>query len=413
MSTTQTPQTPHTPASTDHTPGPLRTQAKGPLRHWRRFEAGGEICVSPRQAVTAATLLGNNGTDELLHFLRVEVDEGRLLAKLLRNKGDDVKRGEPVAYYMYMFGLGYREYVSPVNGSIVSVDHRSGLIAIREHPRPLYSGIDGEVSRAIPGYGVEVTATGAEIEATAGWGGSAWGPLAVLAPSPSAVIDPAAIGPAHAGKVLVVGAAADAALIAAAYRHGVRALIAGGVHALAAAQFALFAAGMTYEEYQARYYTHQPAAVGAAGSGAGAKAVEAPSGLDRVLMPLLATDGLGRTPIRPEAWSLLAELAGRLVLVDAADDSGALWAGSRPRLLAADERHDDSHEPRPVSRMLAPGARVRIVGGKHGGLTGAIAAVDAEVTLETGYRAAAAAVELAPPGGEKLLVPLVNLEVLA
>jgi|GEM_PF-998345 len=391
--------------------GNLRTLVSAPhvpIRHVRRLLYGGELRAEVGQVVAPDTLLGHNGSDELLHFLRVEVDDERLLAKLLRGEGDEVKRGEPVAYYMYMFGLGYREYVSPVNGTIASVSVPNGLIGIREHPEPLMSGLHGRVARVVNGHGVEIETTGTLVEGTAGWGGEAWGDLQLLVDAPDGQADASAIGPGSHGKVLVVGMHANAKLLAAAYRHGVCAVIAGGVDQIGADQFTEFAASLTLEEYQTRYYTSQPA------DGAG------PNGLDRVLMPVIALDGLGPVPIRPQAWSLLQRHQGEHTFVDAGGQ--AAWAGQRPMLVLGG-RADSADvvarlETASTASDAGRGEAVRIIGGRYGGRTGQVLESDVETVLETGFHTTAARVALdqaagslaAAGSGEEVVVPWANLE---
>ncbi len=379
------------------------------IRHIRRLDQGGEVLLEPGAQVEPGSLIGHNSSEELLHYLRVEADESRLLAKMLKQVGDEVKRGEPVAYYMFMFGLGYREYVSPVNGTIVTFDPRAGLIGIREHPMPVHAGLAGTVDEVIPGYGVVIRTHGAMVQGTAGWGGVAWGELLLLVDMPAAEADLVQVGPGVRGKVVVTGRYADLRLMQACYRHGARALIAGGIDQLAADEFTAFTAGMTYEEYATRYY-----------SGA-ALDEDAPDGTDTVRMPIIALDGLGRVPIREQAFSILARHAGRGAFVDAQDQE--VLSGNAPVVIFAEPdgaatairsdapagRVSLSVVPGPL-RAVVPGAIVRVVGGPHNGHSGSVREIAAEVTLETGLQSQGAVIDFA--GGNQAVVPLANLEIL-
>lgn len=386
----------------------LRSLAATAIRHPRRLIFGGDMRVAAGEVVGPETVIGYHSSDELLHYLRVEAEEGRILAHLLKGVGDEVQRGEPVAYYLYMLGLGYREYVSPTNGVISSINDQSGFVAIKEHPEPIQAGLAGVVAEVIDGSGVLIETTGAVIDATVGWGDAAWGELCLAVDSPAKVADPAGLGSACRGKVVVAGAHADGKTLHAAYRHGARAVIAGGVDHLAADDFTAFAAQMTQEEYQTRYYAKADDAGDADG--------QADTGLDRVKMPVLALEGPGRIPIRGPAWRLLSRLAGREVFVDGRDGRSPL--GEPPLLIAADPDAADRKAAPPVDGRpaapdpagLAAGAPVRVIGGPRSGWTGVVARLDLEVTLETGYRTWAAEVEL--DDGETIAVPLVNLELL-
>jgi hypothetical protein len=383
----------------------VRTMQGTTMRLLRKLELGGDVVVETGQVVDPSSLIGHNRAEELLHYLRVEVDEDKTLAKLLKEVGDEVKRGEPVAYYMFMFGLGYREYVSPVNGTLVSFDGRNGLIGIREHRTPLFAGIAGTVEEVIPDYGAVLSTKGTLLEATAGWGDTAWGELAALVVDADATVDAAQIGAAVRGKVAYVGAMADAHTLQACYRQGAKAVIAGGVSALAADEFTAFAAAMTYEEYATRYYS-------------GAQLSDSlPDGADSVPMPVVALEGAGRIPARRQAHDLLVAAAGQAIFVDAGGGCGA--AGSEPVVILPGEQVSLSGSGRTLdadegAAGLVAGAPVRIVGGPHNGRTAVVRELVPDVVLVTGLRAPGAVVAVATPGGEALAtVPAVNLELLA
>lgn len=379
------------------------------IRHIRRLDQGGDILVQPGQSVTPESLVGHNSSEELLHYLRVEVDESKLLAKLLKQVGDEVKRGEPVAYYMFMFGLGYREYVSPVNGTIVTFDERNGMIGIREHPMPVHAGLAGTVDEVIPGYGVVISTNGSLVHGTAGWGGVAWGELMLLVDSPSAEVDLAQIGAQVRGKIVVVGGYADGRIMQACYRHGARGLLAGGVNQLDADEFTAFTAQMTYEEYATRYYSGT------------LKDEDVRDGTDTVRMPVIALDGLGRVPIREQAFVVLARNAGRSVLIDSQDQE--VLGGNTPVVIFAEPNGSlagsgsSGGQTVPLSTTPGPlcsiavGCLVRIVGGPNNGRTGIVRGLLGEVALETGFRSQGASIETAD--GRVTAVPLANLEVLA
>jgi hypothetical protein len=369
------------------------------VRRTCRLPLSGEILVKPGDAVEPPSIVGYNSSEECLHFLRLDTDDRRLLAKLLKHVGDNVKRGEPVAYYMYFFGLGYTEYVSPVNGAIISFDEGNGLLAIREHPVPVRSGLFGTVESVIPGHSATILSRGAWIEGTAGWGGKAFGELLMLVSSADEVLDPVRAGPHVRGKIVVAGSFVDGRTLIALYRHGARGVVAGGVDRLAADEFAAMSEQMTYEEYAARFYA------------AGQADHAGEEGLDRVIMSVLAVDGFGKVPIRPEAFELLKANEGRIALLEGVEPGPA--GDGRPELLItvpwdgplAIPDADEVYGP------LTPGTRVRVIGGRHHGAAGNVLAADnLEAVLPTGMRVTGAAVEL--DSKVRLTLPLANLEVI-
>jgi len=385
--------------------GALRTMSDAVVRRIRRLVLSGEILVKPGDLIDPETVIGYNTSEECLHFLRLDLDEDRLLAKPLKQVGDEVKRGEPVAYYMYFFGLGYREYVSPVNGTIVSLDTANGLLGIREHPVMVKSGVYGKVDSVVPGHSVSVLSRGAWIEGTVGWGGQAHGELAVLASSAGEALDPSRLGPHCRGKIVVAGGYAGERTLLAAYRHGAAGLVAGGVDRLAGDEFWALSAGMTYEEYASRFYS------------AGQEAQVADAGLDRVLMPVLALDGAGNVPMRAEAFELLKANDGRVACLDGAEPGGR--DNGRPELLISLPWEDTSsgavpgagREPEPdqVSFGIVQGLRVRVIGGPYHGRTGQVVGeAPGEMVLETGLHVLG--VQVALDTGQTVGVPLANLE---
>lgn len=382
------------------------------MRRERRLPLSGEILVRTGEAVNPETVVGYNSAEECLHILRLDVDESRVLAKLLRNVGDTVKRGEPVAYYMYFFGLGYREYVSPVNGTISSFDRSSGTMVIREHARPVTAGMYGVVEEVIEGHSVIVSARGALVEGTAGWGELAHGQLLVLADSPEQDLDAQRIGPHCRGKIVVAGALADSRALLAAYRHGARAVVAGGINKAEGDEFERFVADMSYEEYAARFY-----------SSGHEIDVDNHGGLDRVTMTVLATDGFGRTPMRAEAFALLRAGEGREAYVDggtggpegrlpevAVTGPHPAQAGT-PAAPAANEVCAAARCRMPCGLWggLAEGMRVRVVSGPSRGRAGWIAAWGSDIVLETGHVTTGARLRLAD--GTEVDVPVANIEI--
>lgn len=370
------------------------------VRVLRKFDLGGDLAVTVGEDVKPSSLLGYNSAEELLHYLRVEVDDSRPLAKMLKEVGAEVRRGEPVAYYMFMFGLGYREYISPVNGTLISFDERNGLIAIREHRTPLYAGVEGRVESVIPGYGAVIATEGGLIEGTAGWGDAAWGELMLLARDSQETVEAQDIGPGVRGKIAYVGAYAEGKLLEACYRHGALGVLAGGVDQLAADAFSAFAAEMTFEEYATRYYS---------GGEAGAAV---PDGADSVPMPVIALDGAGRVGVCGPAHSLLLEAVGQTIFIDASGQT--LACAGRPAVVVGGSTPSRTAPGVPAVAgmpLASPGAKVRIIGGPHGGQLATMVAEMPEVQLPTGLHVPGALVRTTDGAGEEFGVPIANLEI--
>jgi hypothetical protein len=195
-------------------------------------------------------------------------------------------------------------------------------------------------------------------------------------------------------------------------------VIVGGVDELAADEFASFTEGMTYEEYAARFWSGR------------SEPEKAEVGLDRVSMTVIATEGLGRLPMRAVAFELLRANDGRSAYLDG--KGGRAWPEERPEAIvslpasasqpgvvpegAAMPAGDQADAAglageHAAWRPLEDGCQVRIVGGPHNGRTGIVSRTGSEVLLETGRRMPGARIELAD-GGEAW-APLTNLEIIA
>jgi len=216
------------------------------------------------------------------------------------------------------------------------------------------------------------------------------------------MVDASQINAAVRGKIAFVGAYADDRLLQACYRHGARAVVAGGVSQIAADAFTAFASAMTFEEYATRYY-----------SGSGISEV-LPDGADTVPMPILALEGLGRLPVRGPAYDLIAGAAGRAVFIDAAGN--CLARGGAPYLVLS-PADDGLALPKPASPAravtLTEGSLVRVIGGPHNGEVATVTSLLPEITLVTGLRVPGALLHTGDGArSADFEAPLPNLEVI-
>ena len=359
--------------------------------------------VAVGSAVEPATLIGYNSADERLHFLRTEVEGDKMLATLLKKAGDGVKRGEPVAYFTYLFGLGYKEYVSPVDGTVEAISNVSGIITIREYPTPVPALLQGTVVEVEAGRSAVIEGRGTVIDAAVGLGDTAAGRLVLLAGEPR---------PADArGTILVIPGFLTAPVLAAAFRAQAAGLVAAGCDHATLAAFARETAGLTLEEFAARHY-----------SAARRNRIDSTGGSQAVEMPVVLTEGFGPLPMRPEVKDALAAAAGREAW---AYMDGRAWASggsARAEVILSGLDGDGVGEGAAgegaagegaagAAVRFVPGARVRVLAGPGAGKVGTLKALPSEaVKLETGLEVPAAQVELDADG--LMTVPRCNLEVL-
>ncbi len=405
-------------------PGVL-TVARAVVRRPRRLPVRGEILVEPGRRVGPDDVIGRDSSEQNLHVLKLEVERGELQATLLKQVGDPVRRGEPVAYSTYLFGLGYREYVAPVDGTVVEIQPRNGFFVIRQPPTAVRALLAGTVALVWPGEGVLLETIGAVVEGTAGFGDPTWGRLHPVAETGDGrqALAPGHLGPQVRGRVVVARTWPDDHSLVQAVRFGARGAVVGSVDRWLLRGFARLMTGLSREELEARYYT--PAPEGDAGSGAGTARDSA--GGEPVTFTLVATEGFGRVPMREEAWALLLRAAGRPAYLDGR--VRIRGQAGRPEVVVPDPEVTDAdpvteESGRPgataaavqdagqqAMARLAEGARVRLIGKTRFGATGRLLSLPSEpLALETGRQVPAARVAL--DTGEEVTVPWQNLEVM-
>jgi hypothetical protein len=181
------------------------------------------------------------------------------------------------------------------------------------------------------------------------------------------------------GYVLVAGAGADAAAVAAASQAGAVGLIVGAVR----------------DEVLLGYVGHD---IGVA-----------ITGQEEVPMTLIVTEGFGELPMARRTWDLLSSLEGRLASINGATQ---IRAGViRPEVIVTREGAGERAAEAEPDQVLAVGSRVRVIREPHFGALGRVTALPPELTeIETESRVRVAIVELG--NGETARVPRANLELM-
>ncbi len=132
-----------------------------------------------------------------------------------------------------LFGLGImkNEVRSPMEGEVESISSVTGQILLREPKIPVQvkAFIDGIVTRVIPGEGVVIENKSAYIQGIFGIGDETNGIIKMIAKEPTEEIKAAQIDDSCKGKIIVAGCFISYAIIEAARKHGVSAIITGGI----------------------------------------------------------------------------------------------------------------------------------------------------------------------------------------
>jgi hypothetical protein len=123
--------------------------------------------------------------------------------------------------------------------------------------------------------------------------------------------------------------------------------------------------------------------------------------------PIVAIDGYGNSPMNSAAYKLLTSNAKREATINA--EAFNRYSGARPEIIIPLPVSQEPPIPNDVGQ-LEPGQTVRMRRAPHAGAIGILTKLlTGSVLFPSGLRAPAAEVKL--ENEEKILVPLVNLEI--
>ncbi len=292
-----------------YVPG-LKVAERTQVRKVRRLPIPGDVLVhqgqtvSPDGVVARANLPGNPQTLNVAHA--IGVDPGSVPAVMQKKVGDTVAAGDLLAFTRGMFGFGKRELKSPVAGTIELISTVTGQVTLREPPIPIEVSayISGRVDEVLANEGAVIETVGAMIQGIFGVGGERRGEIAIAASAPDEVLEPPALTPALAGKVVVGGALVTGAALRRAAEVGVAAIVVGGV-----------------VDTDLIAYIGKDLGV-------------AITGQEPVPFSLILTEGFGAIPMADRTWRLLGRLQGRMASVNGATQ---IRAGvMRPEVIVAE-----------------------------------------------------------------------------
>ncbi len=297
-------------------------------------------------------------------------------------EGQEVKQGAILAASPGAGGMDYA--YAPASGTIQRVDIHNGLVYIvrPQQVSSLTAYVSGEVEEIIGEEGVVIRGTGIIINGVFGIGGETHGELRIVDTGDRAVA-PEDIEAAFGDKVLVIPGIVDDKVLIRADELGVRGLVVGGVDEMDLVQLlnAELGAGITGEE--------------------------------DIGLTVILTEGFGRLPLSDDIFSAIEPYDGRMVSMNGRTQVRA--GAQRPEILIpADEAPADigrsafsiaDGEPR-------PGQLVRIISKPYLGAYGDVEEViPISVRYETETELASVRVRLRD--GERVVVPVANVEVLA
>lgn len=343
------------------------------LRRERLLPLAGEVVVEARQRLEASDVVARTYLADH-HKL---VDIGRKLglppeeadSALLKQDGDTVKAGEPIARRRVLFGLLPRSARSPVEGRLVAAAGGKALVAAISRPYELRAGVPGTVVTILQSRGVVIETTGALVEGVWGNGQQDFAPLRLAEDNAGPGLTAAQVDMSMRGALLVVSSLADAAALKRLAEVNVRGLVVGTLPA------ALL-----------------PVA-------------------EKLSFPVVVVEGFGLGGFSEPVQALLASSAGRDAWLNAVPRDR--FKGLRPELIIP---LAGPATPPPVvtdGEALKVGKRVRVLRGPAAGRVGTVTALGERPTLlPSGLRARAATVSFPGEAGPPVRVPFANLELL-
>lgn len=282
----------------------------------------------------------------------------------VKRPGEPVRQGEPLAIRKN-WPIGSQKVTSPVEGMLSAAEAGRMIIQPRPEMFELRALLSGTITNITPGSGVTIETPGALIQGVWGSGREGYGALKIAVDDPSATLSGDQIEVAHHGCILVCGATLDLDLMEKAQEVQARGLIVGGVPADLRGQV---------EEY---------------------------------VIPVIATEGMGRIPISSVVFDLLRSNEGREAMMLAV--SPDRWRPERPEVIIPLPTVG-AVQPLPAPGMtMKPGVKVRIRRAPYWGQVGTVKFVHVQPRGKDGdIRCPGADVALAD--GTIAFIPYLNLD---
>ena len=369
-----------------YTPG-LKVTNRVLHRVRRVLPVTGEVLVEVGQRVSARdvvaqTFLPGDATPINLANL-LSLPPGDVADCMLKQQGETVQIGEPLAQTKGIFGFFKSEYVAKVSGTLESISSVTGQIILRGAPQPVevVAYLAGEVKEVLPGEGVLVEADVSFVQGIFGIGGETFGPIHMACDQNTDELTQTAITADMQGAVVVGGARMTGSAVRKAIEVGAAAVISGGM-----------------DDSDLREVLGYDLGVAITGS-------------EEVGITLIITEGFGEIAMAERTFRLLKSRQGDEAAVNGATQ---IRAGvMRPEvLIPLNEQEKDLETENPHTHgVLDVGTPVRVIRDPHFGMIGTVASLPPELTvLASGSKARVLEVQAA--SGENVVVPRANVELI-
>lgn len=369
-----------------YTPG-LTVSESGTWRRRRVLPIQGDVLVKVGQHVSARETVART----LMPGDAVPVNVGKKLGinasdlprSMLKQVGEHVDSGEPLARTKGLFGLFPTEIPSPIEGVIESVSKITGQVLFRGAPIAVevLAYLTGHVVEVIPGEGVVVESQAALVQGIFGVGGEAYGKLRLVAQRPDEDLTKSHITPDMRSHIVIGGRRITGPAVKRAVQVGVSAVVAGGI-----------------DDHDLRDILGYDLGV-------------AVTGTEKIGTTIIVTEGFGDIAMASRTFELLKSHDGHEASVNG---STQIRAGvMRPEILIplAAPLSSNGHSTDRMAGSLEIGAPVRVIREPHFGELGSVTGLPHEPTL-LASESLARVVRIQLASGADVVVPRANVELI-
>jgi len=298
--------------------------------------------------------------------------------------GDQITKKTVLAENKGLFGLGlFRSEVrSPVEGEVENISAVTGQVLLREPRIPVQvkAFLDGIITEVIEGEGVVIENKSAYIQGIFGIGDETTGILKMLAETPEDELDAGKIDESCRDKIIIAGSFIPFHVIEIARKHGVKAIITGGIDDQDIKKLLGYDIGVAI------------------------------TGHENVGITIICTEGFGKITMADKTFSLLKQFDGKRASVHGHTQ---IRAGViRPEIIIPLDFEETELITKEASLpILEIGTSVRVIRQPHFGRIAKVTALPEELTKvesETLVRILEAELD----DGTKIRIPRANVEVI-
>jgi hypothetical protein len=336
--------------------------------------------VTAEQVVASTDLPGNVYPLNLANMLGCEAKEINLF--LQKKEGDKIEKDDIIAETGGIFGFFKTQIKAPITGTIESLSDVTGQAILREPPIPVEvcAYVDGVVDEIYEQEGVKINTIATFIQGIFGIGPEVTGELAMVAKSPSDILDEKDIDISHKGKIIVGGSLVTAAALSRAVEVGVKGVVVGGYDAHDLKEFLGYDLGVAI------------------------------TGTEDKGITLVVTEGFGEINMAQKTFELLSKAVGKKTSINGATQ---IRAGViRPEVVIPIAGADVTEKQPEPSGGMTIGSYVRIIRQPHFGEVAKVVSLPEKPTvIPSEAKVRVVEIEIIN-SGEKLMLPRANVEII-